>query len=120
MEVNFNDLLLLCFCTDLLSTTVSSFFEQFGSQDDAFSCVFVSLGPSYEDDLIIEIFLKKLCLVGAPSLEIPSTPSLETPGTNDKVSTLSSFSSVCVEMSIVVMGMTGGESDEDNLDFLLL
>ena len=109
-SVNFNDLLLLCFRTDvLLSTNVSSLLKETEPLDNAFSSVFSELSPcglSYEDDLFAEIFLKKHCLVGVSSLD--------NSGGDNRLCTLSS---VCVEMSFVVLGIIGGESD---MGFLVL
>ena len=112
LRVSFNDLLLLCCRTDvLLSTTASFLFKDIELMDNGFSSVFCGLSPcgaSYEDDLLTVIFFKKLRLV--------DVSSLVNSGGDNKPCTLS----VCVEMSLVVLGIIGGESDVDNLGFLIL
>ena len=113
LRVSFNDLLLLCFRTEvLLSTTASFLFKDIEPMHNGFSSVFCGLSPcggSYDDDLLTVIFFNKHRLVDASSLV--------SSGGDNKVCTLSS---VCVEMSLVVLGIIGGESDIDNLGFLIL
>lgn len=97
----------------LLSTTVVSFlFKDIELVHNGFSSLLCGLSPcgaSYEADLLAEIFFNKLCLVDASSLD--------SSGGDNKVCILSS---VCVEMSLVVLGIIGGDSDVDNLGFLIL
>ena len=112
LRVNFNDLLLLCFCTALLLLTNVSFLA-LPENDSEFSSSFSTLSlsrPSHETHLLTVVFANDICLAGNSLLGDPGCD-------DDDVSTASS---VCVELSFVVLTVTGGESDVDNLSLFEL
>ena len=109
LRVSFKDLLLLCFCTDLLLSTTVSFLGNV-NEFSVISCILSFSRPSHDTHLLTVALLNEICLTEESLLD-------DNGCSDDNISTALS---VCVELSFVVLKTTGGESDVDNLSLLEL
>ena len=68
LRVSFKDLLLLCFCTDLLLLTTVSFLGN-DNEFSLISCIVSLSKPSHETHLLTGVFLNEVSLTGESFLD---------------------------------------------------